>query len=123
MADGSAAQELTLSCKAEFGEYVLSEEGTCWALVTTQAPAYVEDSNSRAPLDLVAVVDKSGSMDGDKIRMVRETLKFVVNQSTYVHFSRFLSPSFFSPSRLTATRLYFQRPPTAPCFDLEGKWQ
>ena len=81
MASIDVPQQLTLTCKSEFPEYVSTEEGTCWALLSTQAPPYVDESTTRAPLDLVAVVDKSGSMRNEKIRMVRETLKFVVDQS------------------------------------------
>ena len=81
MATSDASQQLTLTCKSEFPEYVSTEEGTCWALLSTQAPPYVDESKTRAPLQLVVVVDKSGSMEGEKLKMVRETLKFVVNQS------------------------------------------
>ena len=74
-------QQLTLTCKSEFPEYVSTEEGTCWALLSAQAPPYVDESKTRVPLQLVVVVDKSRSMAGEKIRRVKETLKFVVSQS------------------------------------------
>lgn len=36
------------------------------------------DSSARAPLRLAAVLDKSGSMGGEKLRLVRETILFML---------------------------------------------
>jgi len=48
-------------------------------MVTIKAP--VDPSGtSRAPLDLVAVIDRSGSMAGSKLILVKETLTFIVDQ-------------------------------------------
>ena len=38
--------------------------------------------HNRAPVDIVAVVDKSGSMKDD-IHLVKKTLKFITSQLTY----------------------------------------
>ena len=42
----------------------------------------MEEDNTRAQVDLVAVIDRSGSMSGDKINLVKETLLFVLTQLT-----------------------------------------
>lgn len=47
------------------------------------APAVAVTSagtSERQPIDLVCVVDKSGSMQGEKIELLRETLEFVTRQ-------------------------------------------
>lgn len=51
---------------------------TCWAITNIKAPSY--EPESRSPVDIVAVIDKSGSMRGEKIKLVRKTLLFVVDQ-------------------------------------------
>jgi len=35
-------------------------------------------ASDRAPIDLVAVVDESGSMSGDRIKLVKETVQFII---------------------------------------------
>eukprot|EP01083_Nonionella_stella_P318329 1162977_1 len=35
-------------------------------------------SDKRAPIDLIAVVDESGSMSGDRIKLVKETVQFII---------------------------------------------
>jgi len=45
-------------------------------MASIKAPYFREDD--RAPIDLVAVVDESGSMSGDRITLVRETIKFII---------------------------------------------
>jgi uncharacterized protein YegL len=49
-------------------------------MASLKAPMFKSDN--RSPLDLVCVVDRSGSMSGEKINLVRETLQFVVTQLT-----------------------------------------
>merc|ERR1719162_521762 len=39
-------------------------------------------NTDRAPLRLVAVLDKSGSMNGEKLKLVIETMKFMVQHLT-----------------------------------------
>jgi len=46
------------------------------AVLSVVAP--VVDSAARAPLRLVAVLDKSGSMRGDKLRLVQQTMRFML---------------------------------------------
>jgi len=54
-----------------------------------------------APIDVVTVIDRSGSMGGDKIALVKETLGFVVKQlkaTDRICSSSFPSSSFLSPT-------------------------
>jgi len=45
------------------------------------APTYIpKEGEIRAPIDLVCVIDKSGSMGGEKIRLVKESLLFMIDQ-------------------------------------------
>ena len=42
----------------------------------------VEVDDDRVGLDLIIMIDRSGSMDGEKIKLVKETLIFIVDQLT-----------------------------------------
>ncbi|WVZ50772.1 hypothetical protein U9M48_001997 [Paspalum notatum var. saurae] len=42
----------------------------------------ISSAASRAPLDLVAVIDVSGSMEGDKLENVKNALRFVIHKLT-----------------------------------------
>lgn len=52
-------------------------------LIRIQAPPLSPEAsdrpNDRAPLDLIAVLDVSGSMHGDKIRLLKQAVEFVVD--------------------------------------------
>jgi len=48
------------------------------AMANLKAPFF--ETQSRAPINLIAVMDRSGSMEGEKIRLVKETLNFVITQ-------------------------------------------
>lgn len=50
------------------------------AVLSVIAPA--AEATARAPLRLVAVLDKSGSMNGEKMRLVIETVKFMLQHLT-----------------------------------------
>ncbi len=76
------ATEITLSCQAEFQKYVYNKAEDIWALVTLKAPCH-EDENKRAPIDVVAVIDKSGSMSGAKLNLVKKTLEFFITQCKF----------------------------------------
>jgi Mg-chelatase subunit ChlD len=55
-----------------------SFSGTFRAMVSVQAPLY--KPSNRAPLDLVAVLDRSGSMSGAKMELVKRSMELVVKQ-------------------------------------------
>jgi Mg-chelatase subunit ChlD len=38
-----------------------------------------DQDDKRTPIDLICVIDKSGSMSGKKIKLVRETLEFIID--------------------------------------------
>jgi len=76
-------QDITLTCIPEYSSYKYNEKVDIWSLVSLQAPCQEEDKNDdnkRAPIDLVAVIDKSGSMSGKKLALVKKTLEFVLTQ-------------------------------------------
>ena len=77
MASGGATQ-VSLTAKAEFSSYSPAVRHDCWAVVEIAAPSCKLES--RAPVDIVAVIDTSGSMEGGKIDLVKYTLLFVINQ-------------------------------------------
>ncbi len=82
-ADGASAtvdvsDQISLTCSAEYMSYPLSEQ-TCWSVTSLKAPFY--EPTARASVDIVAVIDKSGSMKhGNKLSLVKETLHFVIDQ-------------------------------------------
>ena len=75
-------KEISASCESEFKQYPYNKAEDIWALVTLSAPCH-EDDKSRAPIDLVAVIDKSGSMSGLKLHLVKTTLEFMLKQCKY----------------------------------------
>ena len=87
MAEDSAAaaapstEQISLTCSAEYSSYPLSEQN-CWTITSFKAPFY--EPTSRASVDIVAVIDKSGSMSGEKIKLVRKTLLFVIDQREFM---------------------------------------
>ncbi len=69
---------INLSASAEYASYLAKTAELCWAVANFKAPFY--EPTSRAPVDIVAVIDKSGSMRGVKIELVKKTLLFVIDQ-------------------------------------------
>jgi Mg-chelatase subunit ChlD len=80
-------EKIALNGQAEQETYPYDREVACWSMVSLQAPAF--EPTERSNIDVVTVVDKSGSMSGEKIGLVRETLHFVVDQRESVYFSLF----------------------------------
>lgn len=78
----SSGDRITLSASAEYACYSFRSEQHCWAVTSNKAPFY--EPTSRAPVDIVAVIDKSGSMRGPKIELVKKTLLFVIDQRKFV---------------------------------------
>lgn len=77
-----AGEHITLSGVADYDSFHPSwssnQPQDCWAITNLKAPFY--EPSARAPVDIVAVIDKSGSMRGSKIELVRKTLLFVIDQ-------------------------------------------
>ena len=75
---------LSLTCSAKYSSYSLSEQN-CQAIATIEAPDPFYDPSSRASVDIVVVIDKSDSMSGKKINLVKKTLLVVIDQCKFVH--------------------------------------
>jgi Mg-chelatase subunit ChlD len=77
---------ITASTTLEYGAQVSHEESNIYGLVTLQAPPAVLPSEveslslSRVPIDLVCVVDQSGSMSGEKMALLKQTLIYIAEQ-------------------------------------------
>ena len=76
-----SCDSIVLSPSAEYACYLAKTKQLCWAVTNFKAPFY--EPTSRAPVDIVAVIDKSGSMRGSKIDLVRKTLLFVIDQCKF----------------------------------------
>ncbi|KAI6649334.1 hypothetical protein LOD99_11700 [Oopsacas minuta] len=74
--------KIKLLVTPEYLEYDPAKGTNCWVDINLAAPVYEEDDNVRAPVDIVAVIDRSGSMGGGKLELVKKTLHFVVTQLT-----------------------------------------
>lgn len=73
--------QLQLSATLEYDSLIYSEARDIFAMASIKAPLHTSsDRESRAPIDIVCVIDKSGSMDGAKLELVRATLAFMVDQ-------------------------------------------
>lgn len=77
-------QDITLKCSSEYEEYTYTESHDIWTLVSLTAPCQNENEDGekedKVPMDIVAVMDKSGSMAGEKLELVKKTMEFVLTQ-------------------------------------------
>jgi uncharacterized protein with von Willebrand factor type A (vWA) domain len=77
---------ITVSTTLEYGAQESHKESNMYGLVTLQAPPSILPlegeslSLSRAPIDLVCVVDQSGSMSGEKMALLKQTLVYITEQ-------------------------------------------
>ena len=78
---------ITATTTLEFGAQESTKESNIYGMVTLKAPSLLSDTASEkeldelhVPIDLVCVVDQSGSMSGDKIRLLKETLNYIIEQ-------------------------------------------
>ena len=71
-------ERIALTATTEYVCYPPTNQQACWATTSMKAPFY--EPTARAPVDIVAVIDKSGSMRGGKLELVKKTLLFVVDQ-------------------------------------------
>jgi len=69
--------QMSLSCSAE---KALSSTDTHTTLAMVSLVAPVHMPVARLPLEIVAVVDRSGSMSGPKMANMKQTLQFLVNK-------------------------------------------
>jgi len=72
--------DLTLKITTEYEQATLADQ-EMYTMLTLTAPEYEsEERGNRAPIDIVCVIDKSGSMSGEKIELMKKTLLFMVEQ-------------------------------------------
>jgi len=82
MATADKIESVQLTCSTEYKDYVYNEKHEIWSLVTLKAPCMVDDEKDeqRPPIDVVLVIDKSGSMAGKKIALIKKSLEFFLTQ-------------------------------------------
>ena len=80
-------QQIIATTTLEYGGQVYNEASNIYGMVTLKAPTLLskdasekEMSELRVPVDLVCVVDQSGSMSGEKITLLKETLNYIIDQ-------------------------------------------
>jgi len=78
---------ITASTTLEFGGQMSHQKTNIYGLVTLKAPSINPSTNdeasstpSRVPIDLICVVDQSGSMAGEKMTLLKETLVYIAEQ-------------------------------------------
>ena len=76
---------ITATTTFEYAAQPSHQQSNIFGLVTLQAPSVIPTSTesaavTRVPLDLVCVVDQSGSMSGEKIALLKQTLVYIVDQ-------------------------------------------
>ena len=62
----TAEDRISLSATTEYAYYPSTSQQVCWAIASLKAPFY--EPTACAPVDIVAVIDKSGSMRGGKLK-------------------------------------------------------
>ncbi|PNH06506.1 hypothetical protein TSOC_007145 [Tetrabaena socialis] len=78
-AAGEAVGALSLSAVPEYEQYGVSEGEVVRAVISVKAAA---EASQRAQVALTCVLDRSGSMNGDLIGLVKETCHFLIDQLT-----------------------------------------
>eukprot|EP00287_Rhodomonas_sp_CCMP768_P005503 CAMPEP_0196724340 /NCGR_PEP_ID=MMETSP1091-20130531/6229_1 /TAXON_ID=302021 /ORGANISM="Rhodomonas sp., Strain CCMP768" /LENGTH=616 /DNA_ID=CAMNT_0042066449 /DNA_START=26 /DNA_END=1877 /DNA_ORIENTATION=+ len=73
------ATAINLSFTPEY-EVVSSQKTKLTFNANLRAPEVVEDTAKRSTVSLTAVIDKSGSMSGEKLELVKQTCDFMLNQ-------------------------------------------
>jgi len=72
---------LTLTATPEFEQVAYKDAVDLFVMASLTAPSTEsEERQSRAPIDIVCVIDRSGSMAGQKLELVKKTLSFMVDQ-------------------------------------------
>jgi len=83
--DVSGRGPLSLSTRIEYAALPRGRAQDVFGIVTLQAeaaaaPAQAE-AEQRQPLDVICVLDVSGSMTGEKLRLVQDAMRFVIRES------------------------------------------
>ncbi|CAF4073033.1 unnamed protein product [Rotaria sordida] len=78
---------ITVTTTLEFAGQESTKESNIYGMVTLKAPSLLSKTASEkeldelhVPIDLICVVDQSGSMSGDKIALLKHTLNYIVDQ-------------------------------------------
>mmetsp|Transcript_72953 Transcript_72953/g.156226 ORF Transcript_72953/g.156226 Transcript_72953/m.156226 type:complete len:549 (-) Transcript_72953:130-1776(-) len=71
---------LSLSTRVEYSALPRGSTQEVFGLVTIQAPM-TSCAQERQAMDLICVLDVSGSMRGDKLRQVQDAVRFVIDQA------------------------------------------
>jgi uncharacterized protein YegL len=83
--DTSSSGPLTVQTRIEYSALPIGQTQDVFGLVTVQAaeakPVSGEGVAERQPMDIVCVLDVSGSMQGDKIRQVQDATKFIIEEA------------------------------------------
>ena len=75
----SRAEEIMLTTCTQYAAYDHAKATTdCIAMASGRAPVY--ETQIRSPVDIVAVIDHSGSMADEKLNLVKKTLLFIIDQ-------------------------------------------
>ena len=75
-----AGAEMRLEWTSEFPIYT-TEATSATCLLSLVAPSLSRDA-LRAPVSISLVIDRSGSMSGSKLTLVKETMQFLLTQLT-----------------------------------------
>jgi len=67
------------SCTTELNAVAFESDNPDFVVMASLKAPYFDDTK-RAPVDIVASIDRSGSMSGDKLQLAKETLSFTVKQ-------------------------------------------
>lgn len=79
--NSSTQAQIGLSYSFEYDCVAADKDQEVLMMASLRAPEFIPDGKQeRASLDIVCVIDKSGSMRGPKIDLVRKTLTFMVDQ-------------------------------------------
>eukprot|EP01080_Neovahlkampfia_damariscottae_P003093 gene3093-5263_t len=71
--------EISPTITFEYDQVQMNESMDLFVMTTLKAPTY-NTEQKRAAIDLVCVIDKSGSMEGEKLKLVKSSLNFMVEQ-------------------------------------------
>jgi Mg-chelatase subunit ChlD len=75
---------ITVSTRVEYTALSQGKSQDVFGIVTLKAADAVNNTQAaaqRQPLDIICVLDVSGSMRGDKIRLVQDAVRFVIRES------------------------------------------